>query len=247
MTSIVAQDQPSVEVADNLVRSVKEGNDPQSIFYLNPISAENPATRLVGLWTTLHFWATRIENTVSSNLGFDDKGLQASWDRAAYRPRLLDHLARITPWMMNVRDFSEAGQNVKLTGEYHHDKLVYQLAIRRFLGPSLPEGLEERMRIVERYMAETLVLGQDQLTKVRRFGLTFPMTLRQGPLDTQVIRVMMISFEQDVDGDGKTLVISKAGYDAGLNTSLFDQQRFDQAILDRGRAIVTDSTFDVIV
>ena len=62
------------------------------------------------------------------------------------------------------------------------------------------------------------------------------------------LRVITFAFEQKTDDDGRTMVgISKTSYDASLNKKLFDQQKFDQKLLDAGKALVLDATFDVTV
>lgn len=99
---------PISSVGDD-VNKGKEDNDPQTIFYLNRILAASSQqaidTPLEDIWTTLYFWAPRIEQTVQQQLGNDDihehHSLKASWERAAYRVRLVDHLARTTPWLAN--------------------------------------------------------------------------------------------------------------------------------------------------
>jgi hypothetical protein len=60
--------------------------------------------------------------------------------------------------------------------------------------------------------------------------------------------VITLAFKQNTDDDGKaTVEISKSLYEANLNKKLFDQQKFDQKLLDMGKAFVLDATFDVNV
>ena len=81
---------------------------------------------------------------------------------------------------MIVRDNPATPIDEELTDEYHHDKLVYQKAVHEFLQAKLPEIPVEKLRIVERYITETMVLGQDKLAKVLRFALAFPLLMNMG-------------------------------------------------------------------
>lgn len=97
----------SIEGADNDVERARDDNDPQAIFYLNPVplvptSQQDQHASKEDILITLYFWATKIEHTVQSQFGKgsdqERHSVQASWDRAAYRAKLLDYLAKTTPW-----------------------------------------------------------------------------------------------------------------------------------------------------
>ncbi|KAI0836852.1 hypothetical protein F5Y06DRAFT_298086 [Hypoxylon sp. FL0890] len=253
--SSITQDPLRIEGVDDDLKRAKEDNDPQTIFYLKSISAapasqQTPDASKQDILTTLYSWATKIEHTVQSKLGNGSDAerhtLQASWDRATYRVKLLDYLARTTPWLAMVRDGPEAPPDEKLTGEYHHDKLVYQNALHGFLRANLaPEIPVEKLRIIERYIAETMVLGQGKLAKELRFALAFPFLMEMGPSIQSAIRVITFDFAPKVDGKGgNTVAISKTMYEARLNKTLFDQQKFDKKTLDAGKSLVLDATFE---
>lgn len=99
--------QPSqLDIGDSIKKS-KEDNDPQTIFYLNPISADLTKQQTPGddykndLLITEYSWATKIEETVQGVLGVSPKdrfSIQSSWSRASYRAKLVDYLVRNTPW-----------------------------------------------------------------------------------------------------------------------------------------------------
>lgn len=95
MSSTITQGPLSIEQPNTDIGRQREYNDPQTIFYLIPTVAGSPPPQ--DILTTLYFWATRIENTVREQ-GNQGKDIQAGWDRGAYRPRLLDHVTRTTPW-----------------------------------------------------------------------------------------------------------------------------------------------------
>jgi hypothetical protein len=96
---------------DNDFKRAREDNDPQTVFYLNPISANQtdqqaPGASKEDIMTTVYSWATKIEHTVQRNLGngsvAERHTIQASWDRAAYRAKLLDYLTKTTPWKVRT-------------------------------------------------------------------------------------------------------------------------------------------------
>ncbi|OTA96499.1 hypothetical protein M434DRAFT_27634 [Hypoxylon sp. CO27-5] len=243
-------------VDDDLKRA-KEDNDPQTVFYLNYISANSTSSQGLDaskkdILTTVYSWAPKIEHTVQRNFGkgsdAERHSLQASWDRAAYRAKLLDYLARTTPWLMMVRDSPQISSDEKLIGEYHHDKLVYQQAVHDFFQSNLaPEIPVEKAKIIERYITETMVLGQDDLTKSLRFALAFPFLMGTGVSLQSAIRVLTLTFTPKVDNeDSKMATIVKTMYEASLNKNIFDQQMFDQKDLDVGKVLVQDATFDLV-
>lgn len=49
------------------------------------------------------------------------------------------------------------------------DKSIYQNFAHEFLRSRIPGVPEERLRTIEKYIAETLVLSQDKLTGLQRF------------------------------------------------------------------------------
>ena len=92
---------------DDDIKMSKEENDPQTIFNLNPISKDTPPQQdfedaKEAVLNTEYFWATKIEQTVQKNLGSsnakDRFSMERSWERASYRAKLVDFLARTTPW-----------------------------------------------------------------------------------------------------------------------------------------------------
>ncbi|KAI1412728.1 hypothetical protein F5Y13DRAFT_189929 [Hypoxylon sp. FL1857] len=257
MSSTAKQNTPHTGDIDDDLKRAKDDNDPQTVFYLNSISAaqtsqQAPDASKEDILTTVYSWATKIEHTVQRNLGKGSDAerhtLQASWDRAAYRVKLIDYLTRTTPWLMEACDNPEAPSDEKLTGEYHHDKLVYQQATHGFFRASLaPDIPVDKLRTIERYIAETMVLGQDKLAKDLRFALAFPLLTGTAPVLTSAIRVITLTFTPKVDNQSnKTVAITKTLYEANLNKKLFDKQEFDQKLLDAGKKLVQDATFDFV-
>lgn len=62
--------------------------------------------------------------------------------------------------------------NLDLTGDYYHDKELYQKEAHGYLHASLPQVPVARLRVLSKYIAETLVLGQDKLKGLQRFAVT---------------------------------------------------------------------------
>ncbi|OTA65973.1 hypothetical protein K449DRAFT_431435 [Hypoxylon sp. EC38] len=257
MSSTTVQKPSSPKGVDDDLKRAKEDNDPQTVFYLNYISANSTLQQGLDaskkdILTTVYSWAPKIEHTVQSNFGkgsdAERHSLQASWDRAAYRAKLLDYLAKTTPWLMIVRDNPQVSSDEELTGEYHHDKLVYQRAVHDFLQSSLaPEIPVEKVQIIERYITETMVLGQNDLAKSLRFALAFPFLVGTGVSLQSAIRVVTFTFTPKVSNEDSSMVtILKTMYEASLNKNIFDQQEFDQKDLDVGKVLVLDATFDLI-
>ena len=107
MSSTVTQNPSSTKGVDDEAKRAREDNDPQTVFYLNPISAGPTSQQALDaskedILITVYSWATKIEHTVQRELGngsiAERHAIQASWDRAAYRAKLLDFLTRTTPW-----------------------------------------------------------------------------------------------------------------------------------------------------
>jgi hypothetical protein len=90
----------------DLVKAFKEEADPQTVFYLNPISPSGQDDHAASngrelLWKTVYSWAPKIELTVREKLKTSPEQhvtAQASWDRASFRSKLVDNLLKNTPW-----------------------------------------------------------------------------------------------------------------------------------------------------
>ncbi|KAJ8128390.1 hypothetical protein O1611_g5242 [Lasiodiplodia mahajangana] len=237
-----------LKMSSTSTESLKEYNDPQAIFYLISLEDGHQLPQKVpkdpeDMLTTLYFWATRIENTVSQN-GNQGKDTQASWDRAAYRAKLLDYLTRSTPWMMVISDDAVSLPEEPITGEYDHDKHIYQKTVHQFLEAKVPEIPVAKLLMIERYIAETMVLGQHTLSGVLRFALALPLT-DTGSSAQLGFRVLTLAFEKISGGRAMTMKASETSYQAGLNQDIFDHQTFDPEDLERGKALVLDAAFDV--
>lgn len=185
------------------VRQAQQDNDPQSIFYLDLFSPDPRRQKTFDVSSgniapTLHHWAARIERTVLENLDThepqqDEGGLprqpqqqqiqchkvrgsaQASWSRAAYRVELLEFLARDTPWLMGIGDNKATLGKQELTGEYNHDKAVYQHAVHAFLESHVTDdGLVTALQLVERKIVELVLSWSGRLNGVQRFAILVP-------------------------------------------------------------------------
>ncbi|KAH9993909.1 hypothetical protein F4779DRAFT_608396 [Xylariaceae sp. FL0662B] len=242
---------------DDDVRRTKEDNDPQTIFYLKFVSVDPALHRALGdasrdVLPTLYFWATKIERTVQEKIGNKndpERGTaQASWDRAAYRVELLDHLARDTPWMMGTRDNKAAASKQELTGEYHHDKLAYQKTIHQFIKDNVPNALARDLRVIERYIVETMVLSQGELSNVRRFALAFPSMNNTGPFVLSGLCLVSFAINKEVDDHGRAWVaISLTSFEARINKEIFDAMDLEPELLRAGEALVLDAMAVVVV
>lgn len=60
------------------------------------------------------------------------------------------------------------------------------------------------------------------------------------------LRVILFAFEPKPEGENGKVDISRSMYEAGLNQKLFDQQNFDQGVLNAGKKTVSDATFDLL-
>jgi hypothetical protein len=107
MSAAAIKDLSSIKRVDDDIGRAFEDHDPQTLFYLNTfaVSSQGEAFRTTNcesVQTTLSSWATKIEHTVQTNLGQgsdkDRHKIQASWDRSSYRAKLIDFLAKQTPW-----------------------------------------------------------------------------------------------------------------------------------------------------
>lgn len=105
-TALVKSSQSDSNLGD-AIKKAKEDNDPQTVFYLNPISADLTEKQVSDgskkdILTTEYYWATKIEQTVQGQFGKgttrERHSIQASWDRASYRSKLLDYSTKTTPW-----------------------------------------------------------------------------------------------------------------------------------------------------
>lgn len=92
---------------DKTIQLAIEDNDPQTVYYLNPrpanTASQSDSDKLIrDIFATQCVWATKIETTVRAQFGSgtpqERHTLQASWDRASYRAKLVDFSARNTPW-----------------------------------------------------------------------------------------------------------------------------------------------------
>lgn len=81
---------------------------------------------------------------------------------------------------MVISDGSAVLPDEVLTGEYDNDKQIYQKAVREFVQAKLPEIPTSKLRIIENYITETMVLGQETLIGALRFGLAFPLSGNTG-------------------------------------------------------------------
>ena len=70
----------------------------------------------------------------------------------------------------------------ELTGDYHHDKLIYQNSVRNFLSSDFSEFQGGGLRIIEKYIIETMALSHEKLVKLVRFTVASPFLNKNGPL-----------------------------------------------------------------
>lgn len=85
----------------DLVNRFDTDADPQTVFFLMPIGLDEENTDYPPLLKTLSLWAVKIEQTVHEKLPTppdEHATVQASWDRASYRSRLLEGVLKSTPW-----------------------------------------------------------------------------------------------------------------------------------------------------
>lgn len=109
--AIAIADSNSQEVTgriSDIVKRVKEDNDPQTAFFINLIykdpskqtEFENAQNEIA---LTISSWAPKIEQTIQSSKLYQGSAknrctLQGGWDRASYRAKLIDYLVKNTPW-----------------------------------------------------------------------------------------------------------------------------------------------------
>jgi hypothetical protein len=67
-----------------------------------------------------------------------------------------------------------SGGMTELTGDHHADKLVYREIIEKIFREKLSEISADKLRIIERYIAEIVLLSQGKLSKVLRFAVAYP-------------------------------------------------------------------------
>lgn len=257
MSSSGAPSRSAVGIADEDFENVRRDSDPQSIFYLNPVTASTATQQTCDastqdIFVTIYSWATKIEDTVREKLGKGQAtkhhAIQSCWDRAAFRAKLVDFLARQTPWFMELVDDSETPTRKELTGDYHGDKLLYERAVHDLLRDKLSQVPTEKLRPIERYIAETMVLSEGKLDGVQRFSVAFPTQVGEGAGSRSALRVATIAFTRKVgEDDAPTLEIVRTLYEAALNKKTFDEQKFDRKLLDVGKKLVLDATFDVVM
>ena len=97
-----------IDTADvgDLVHRFDTDADPQTVFFLMSIGLNEENTDYASemfppLLKTLSLWAVKIEQTVHQKLQTppdEHATVQASWDRASYRSRLLEGVLKSTPW-----------------------------------------------------------------------------------------------------------------------------------------------------
>jgi len=87
----------------HILRNTSSGsivdNDPKMVVYLK--SSTYAPDDIKPQLETIYLWAVKIENTVHKQLGDqtnDDTGLERACERSSYRAKLIEYLARTTPW-----------------------------------------------------------------------------------------------------------------------------------------------------
>ncbi|KAF2840445.1 hypothetical protein M501DRAFT_1002802 [Patellaria atrata CBS 101060] len=134
----------------------------------------------------------------------------------------------------------------ELKEDYHHDKAVYQKAVHDILQAHIADVPEGRRRYIEKYIAEILVLSLHNLSNVQRFTIAYvSLNEHEGALRSAICTVT-IEFEyKKIDPKTVGVEISRNVYKAILNRKLFEEQEFDQKMLDLGRPIVQAWTIDI--
>jgi hypothetical protein len=94
---------------------------------------------------------------------------------------------------MFVADDSDGPDDQELTGDYYHDKLIYQKAIHDYLQARIPEVPEDRLRFIEKHISEILSLSQDKVHKVQRFAVAFPLVDENEPVIQPGMRMLVPS------------------------------------------------------
>lgn len=83
-----------------------------------------------------------------------------------------------------MRDNDTTAIEKPLTGEYHHDKQVFQQAVHDFLQRGISQIPIEKLGLVERYIAESVTLGWSSFSKPARFTVVAPVALDSyGPVE----------------------------------------------------------------
>jgi hypothetical protein len=187
--------------AADAINKAKEANDVQTVLYLNPIPASGLDDETKGILDQFEVmkadWATKIERTVQQQIARGgkikkDHTLQAGFDRASYRAKLVGSLPKQAPWwetqhkrvsdrpltsalhrLALQREESLNPSTKELKGDYHHDKAVYQRAVKEVLDKHIHEVPDGRRKQIEKYIAEVLALSLDGLDDVQRFAVTY--------------------------------------------------------------------------
>ncbi|ATZ48886.1 hypothetical protein BCIN_04g01010 [Botrytis cinerea B05.10] len=144
-----------------LSRELRKTMIPKPLFFISLIHKDSSKQTEVEnaqneIATTASSWAPKIEQTVQSSKLYqrsaeDRCTIQGGWDRASYRAKLIEYLAKNTPWL-TMRTLDQNYPAVEeLTGDYHHDKSIYQNSVRNFLSSGFPEFQGGGLRIIEKY------------------------------------------------------------------------------------------------
>lgn len=59
------------------------------------------------------------------------------------------------------------------------------------------------------------------------------------------LRTVTFSFERKKDKEKTMVEISRTSYEAKINKKVFDEQKFDQKMLDLGKPLVKEWTLDI--
>ncbi|KAK3995735.1 hypothetical protein QBC44DRAFT_387943 [Cladorrhinum sp. PSN332] len=236
-------------------------NDPQTLFYLtlgtNNTSGSQPVegTSVQDILTTAYFWAVKIERTILNNkLGkgtdVERHDIQACWARAAYRVKILNTLAGETTWLTFVSTETVTATRHQLSGDYHHDKLVYQEAIRNGVTTKFPEIDAGSLDIIGKLIAEILALGRHSLSspKTISFSFALPLLINSGGITQSALRLVTVNFTtKDVDGKPGLEAYSTVNQGT-LNKPAFDEaaQQFGQTDLEIGKALVQGLTLTLV-
>lgn len=78
------------------------------------------------------------------------------------------------PRLLQDRSLSNGNRNM-LTGDYYTDKQSCQKMVHDYLKDQLPEVPSDRLLIVEKTIAEVLVLTGDKVQQVQRFAVFMPL------------------------------------------------------------------------
>ncbi|KAB8270490.1 hypothetical protein BDV30DRAFT_241356 [Aspergillus minisclerotigenes] len=163
--------------------------------------------------------------------------IQLSWDRAcaSYRAKLVDFLLRTTPWCTFGVDRVKSTEKQDLTGDYHHDKEIYKAVANDWFQTNLPKVPVERLQVIAKYIAETLVLGQGRLQGVKRFAVSLSLESYNELLNQPCLRTVVVTFDRK-DNENQVEVTGSL-YEPKINNKLHGQ-RFDQKMLDLGKSLV---------